>query len=241
MATWATTAVIVYMDICHSPEGILTKKHVVVKAISLWKLKQSTLLYYHTLVLDPSNMSTCYTIGFRRFSCYCSTQNAQGSCNRGPATSRDYNNVGITWPDTAPHVPPTENQVWALWVEQDSRADGDDEEDEEDDELETGPAVDGGKLDRYEITSENTKCTHDSLVEGLETRSGRTPLRFDVLNDPPNINGIVNRFCCVIGNIFHAIDRQTVPIKYEARKWYCVALRKAFLAWNQVRMKELER
>ena len=40
----------------------------------------------------------------------------------------------------------------------------------------------------------------------------------DGLDDPPNIDDIVDRFCCVIGDVFHAMDRAKVPIRHEAKK-----------------------
>ena len=70
----------------------------------------------------------------------------------------------------------------------------------------------------YKLTSEDIEFVCASLVEGPATQSGRTPLQCDSLDDPPNIDEIVGRFCCVIGDIFHAMDWPKIPIKHEAKK-----------------------
>ena len=115
-------------------------------------------------------------------------------------------------------------------------------EDDEDRELEEGPAVDDDDIDNYEyeLTSEDIELLRASQIESHGNPTGRTPLCCDGLDDAPTPGKIVDVFCCVIGDIFHAMDRPKVPVKHESKKGYFVALREAFLAWDEEMLNDLE-
>jgi len=157
----------------------------------------------------------------------------------------DGNNLGITRPAVPPNATIAENRAQHQQNTQQSNVGGDDEQDEDvdddDSELEAGPAVDDEEVDSYDLTTKDIEFILASLCESLRAQAGRTPLQCDGLDDPPNIDDIVDRFCCVIGDVFHAMDRAKVPIRHEAKKSYFVALREAFLVWDQDMLKDLER
>jgi hypothetical protein len=53
---------------------------------------------------------------------------------------------------------------------------------------------------------------------------------------PDNIEDV---FSSVLGDVFHAMDRAKVRVKHEYKKPYYVALMRAFLPWDEVRLQEV--
>ena len=71
-----------------------------------------------------------------------------------------------------------------------------------------------------------------------KTNNGRNILKCVGLSDAPSPSEIMNIFSSVLGNPFHAMDRAKVPVKHEAKKAFFVALRDAFLMWNEEKVNE---
>ena len=62
----------------------------------------------------------------------------------------------------------------------------------------------------------------------------------DGLSDAPTLSEIETSYSAVLGDVFHAMDRTRVPVKHEAKKAFFVALREAYLMWNEDKIEELK-
>ncbi|KAL7538490.1 hypothetical protein ACHAXR_008585 [Thalassiosira sp. AJA248-18] len=160
---------------------------------------------WKTSVPSAGNRITCNSERLRLQPHHSPSEDASGS-------------AGITRPATAIATAetPTENA----------------DDGEEEDILDEGTSVDDNEVDSYELTRQDIEFIRASFAESLHTHSGRTPLQCD---SPPKIDEILNRYQCVIGDVFHAMDRAKVPVKHF------VTLREAFFSWDQDMMKDLER
>jgi hypothetical protein len=76
------------------------------------------------------------------------------------------------------------------------------------------------------------------LAAEMAQNEGKVDLLYcDDLDAPPDL--IVQVFSCVLGDIFHAMNRAKVPVKHEYKKAYFNALMKAFLLWDERRLNEV--
>ena len=61
----------------------------------------------------------------------------------------------------------------------------------------------------------------------------------ELLGPVPEV--VRNKFSCVLGDIFHAIDRVKVPTRHEWRKAFKHALMKAFLEWDFTKLEKVKK
>ena len=90
-----------------------------------------------------------------------------------------------------------------------------------------------------ELRKEHLDTIAEAEVAAEETqKEGNAELLYcDNLDVPPDL--IEQVFSCVLGDIFHAMNRAKVPVKHEYKKAYFVALMKAFLLWDENRLNEV--
>jgi hypothetical protein len=60
----------------------------------------------------------------------------------------------------------------------------------------------------------------------------------DLLDDVPI--KVLDKFSCVLGDIFHAIDRIKIPIRHEYKKPFKVAMMRAFLEYHPLKLQEVK-
>ncbi len=68
------------------------------------------------------------------------------------------------------------------------------------------------------LSSNDIEHLRATIFESQQSEKGKTPLKCDGLDDPPNPETIQDKFSAVLGDVFHAMDRAKVPIKHEAKK-----------------------
>jgi hypothetical protein len=110
-----------------------------------------------------------------------------------------------------------------------------------------GNNVDNGTIEESfdeqcdgELTSTDIESIRAAIQHMDNAEPNRAILKCAGLSDAPMPEDIVNKFSSVLGDAFHAMDRTKVPVKHEAKKAFFVALREAFLMWNEEKKKELE-
>ena len=89
------------------------------------------------------------------------------------------------------------------------------------------------------ITEEHLEAilVAELLAEMVE-KEGKLDLMYcNDLEAPPE--SIKQVFSCVLGDIFHAMNRAKVPVKHEYKKAYFVSLMKGFLSWDEKRLNEV--
>jgi hypothetical protein len=91
-----------------------------------------------------------------------------------------------------------------------------------------------------ELTADDIELLRAAIFESKETERGKIPLRCEGLDDAPIPELVIDKYSATLGDVFHAMDRAKVPVKHESKKAYFVALREAFLVWNDIKLKELE-
>lgn len=91
-----------------------------------------------------------------------------------------------------------------------------------------------------ELTSDDISRLHAAIFQSEEAQNGRALLQCEGLSEAPKPEDIKEKYSCILGDIFHAMNRTKVPVKHEAKKGYFNALQNAFLVWNPKKLKQLE-
>ena len=98
-------------------------------------------------------------------------------------------------------------------------------------------------IDMIRAAIQQSEPTTDEVVYTVSTpksSKSSTILPCEGLSLAPMPDEIKDYFSSILGDVFHAMDRTKVPVKHEAKKAFFVALRDAFLVWNEDKINELE-